>query len=55
MPSASTTACRAEAAAIRPYGGVPPSAETRQYIDKAMALHRRYGAAMGLAVETPAQ
>lgn len=30
------------------YGGVPPYAETRQYVEKVQALHARYRAAMGL-------
>ncbi len=37
------------------YGGVPPYAETRQYIDKVMALYARYRAALGPAPERPAQ
>ncbi|MCD9085724.1 lytic transglycosylase domain-containing protein [Stenotrophomonas sp. SY1] len=37
------------------YGGVPPYAETRHYIDKVLALYGRYRAAMGTAPERPAQ
>ncbi len=36
------------------YGGVPPYAETRAYIDKVQALYRRYREAMGRPVERPA-
>ncbi|MBN6150748.1 lytic transglycosylase domain-containing protein [Xanthomonas sp. AmX2] len=37
------------------YRGVPPYAETREYIDKVLALYQRYREAMGFKVETPAQ
>ena len=30
------------------FGGVPPYAETQQYVQKVLALHERYRAAMGL-------
>ncbi|PZU19416.1 MAG: transglycosylase, partial [Stenotrophomonas sp.] len=36
------------------YGGVPPYAETRQYVDKVLALYGRYREAMGTAPEKPA-
>ena len=34
--------------AVAKYGGVPPYRETLEYVDKVMALHARYRAAMGL-------
>ena len=37
------------------YGGVPPYAETRQYVDKVLALYGAYRQAMGTAPEHPAQ
>lgn len=37
------------------YGGVPPYAETRQYVDKVLALYSRYREAMGTGPERPAQ
>lgn len=37
------------------YGGVPPYAETRQYVDKVLALYSRYRQAMGTGPERPAQ
>lgn len=37
------------------YGGVPPFAETRDYIGKVQALHLRYREAMGTGPERPAQ
>ena len=33
---------------VTKYGGPPPYAETRQYVEKVRALHARYRAAMGL-------
>ncbi|MGE8282117.1 MAG: lytic transglycosylase domain-containing protein, partial [Stenotrophomonas sp.] len=36
------------------YGGVPPYAETRQYVDKVLALYSRYREAMGTGPERPA-
>ena len=36
------------------YGGVPPYAETRQYVDKVLALYGRYREAMGTGPEKPA-
>jgi len=36
------------------YGGVPPYAETRQYVDKVLALYGRYREAMGTGPERPA-
>lgn len=36
------------------YGGVPPYAETRQYVDKVLTLYERYRRAMGRAPERPA-
>lgn len=36
-------------AAVAQYGGVPPFAETRQYVAKVSALYARYRQAMGLA------
>jgi soluble lytic murein transglycosylase-like protein len=45
--------------AVTQYGGVPPYAETREYIAKVNTLYARYRAAMGLAPQsielTPAQ
>ncbi|AVY68074.1 lytic transglycosylase domain-containing protein [Xanthomonas translucens] len=37
------------------YRGVPPYAETRDYIDKVMALYQRYREAMGIRTEMPVQ
>ena len=37
------------------YGGVPPYAETKTYIGKVQALHRRYRQAMGKGAARPAQ
>jgi hypothetical protein len=34
--------------AVAKYGGVPPYPETLEYVDKVIALHARYRAAMGL-------
>jgi hypothetical protein len=34
--------------AVAQYGGVPPYAETREYVDKVSALYARYRSAMGL-------
>ncbi len=36
------------------YGGVPPYTETRQYVDKVLALYTLYRQAMGTAPERPA-
>ncbi|WP_369940612.1 lytic transglycosylase domain-containing protein [Xanthomonas medicagonis] len=41
--------------AVARYRGVPPYAETREYIDKVLALYQRYREAMGIKAETPAQ
>ncbi len=44
--------------AVAKYGGVPPYAETRAYVDKVQALYSRYRTAMGrplLVPERPAQ
>lgn len=41
--------------AVAHYGGVPPYAETRGYIDKVLALYARYRQAMGTGPERPAQ
>jgi hypothetical protein len=35
--------------AVTQYGGVPPYAETREYVDKVSTLYARYRKAMGLA------
>ena len=35
--------------AVTQYGGVPPYAETREYVEKVSALYARYRKAMGLA------
>ncbi|HEY0334584.1 MAG TPA: lytic transglycosylase domain-containing protein [Stenotrophomonas sp.] len=40
--------------AVQRYGGVPPYAETQQYIDKVFALYARYRTAMGQPLERPA-
>jgi len=39
---------------VQRYGGVPPYAETRQYIEKVFALYARYREAMGQPLERPA-
>lgn len=36
------------------YGGLPPYAETRQYVDKVLTLYSRYREAMGTGPERPA-
>jgi hypothetical protein len=36
------------------YGGVPPYAETRHYVDKVLALYSKYRQALGTAPERPA-
>jgi hypothetical protein len=36
------------------YGGVPPYAETRHYVDKVLTLYGKYREAMGTAPERPA-
>lgn len=41
-------AYNAGAGAVAQYGGVPPYAETREYVAKVSALHASYRAAMGL-------
>ena len=41
--------------AVTRHGGVPPYAETREYVDKVLALYARYKAALGPAPERPAQ
>jgi hypothetical protein len=40
--------------AVARYGGVPPYAETRAYIEKVQALYARYREAMGIKPERPA-
>ena len=40
---------------VERYGGVPPYAETRAYIQKVQALYARYREAMGFRRETPAR
>lgn len=40
--------------AVTRYGGVPPYAETRQYVDKVQALYQRYQQALGTAPMRPA-
>ncbi|WP_305805895.1 lytic transglycosylase domain-containing protein [Stenotrophomonas sp. YIM B06876] len=40
--------------AVSHYGGVPPYAETRRYIDKVLALYTRYREALGTGPERPA-
>ncbi|HVI58102.1 MAG TPA: lytic transglycosylase domain-containing protein [Luteimonas sp.] len=40
--------------AVARYGGVPPYAETRAYIEKVQALYARYREAMGIRPERPA-
>ncbi len=42
-------------AAVERYGGVPPYAETRGYIERVLALHARYREAMGPPPERPAR
>ena len=41
--------------AVSRYGGAPPYEETRQYIDKVLALYQRYRQALGPRPERPAQ
>ncbi|MGV8961031.1 MAG: lytic transglycosylase domain-containing protein [Stenotrophomonas sp.] len=41
--------------AVAHYGGVPPYAETRSYIDKVLALYAGYRQALGTGPERPAQ
>ncbi len=50
-----TAAYNAGAAAVRKYGGVPPYAETRVYVDRVGLLARRYRAAGSAIVSAPAQ
>jgi soluble lytic murein transglycosylase-like protein len=45
-------AYNAGAAAVAQYGGVPPYAETQQYVVKVEELYARYRKAMGLAPRT---
>lgn len=40
--------------AVARHGGVPPYAETRQYVDKVQALYQRYQQALGTAPMRPA-
>lgn len=40
--------------AVQRYGGVPPYAETRLYVEKVFALYARYREAMGRPLERPA-
>lgn len=41
--------------AVAQYGGVPPYAETRGYIDKVLSLYASYRVALGTAPERPAR